>query len=468
MDLTILLEHNYNKKKNKNWILIDNYTIKYTYDFSEKRYSNNSQFSLFLDKIRRDANIIYCFIQDLNLGFSKKLKITSISLTYATKVSHSNNSIIYDTFLEGLYLSNYNFGRYKTNSQSNLLKIKTKCKNIINESSILGNYITRDLVNEPLSYLTAVKLSSIIKKLGKEVGFSVKVLNEKSIKSLKMGGVLSVNKGSIAKPTFNILTYKPKRAINRKPYVLVGKGVMFDTGGLSLKPTPNSMDMMKCDMGGAATVVGTIYALARAKANCYVIGLIPAVENRPGGEAYVPGDVVKMMSGATVEVLNTDAEGRLILADALHYAKRYKPALVIDIATLTGAAARSIGKYGVVAMERELDSGGSGMNSTQMNKLVATGYEKGERVAVQPFWDDYNSELQSSVADITNLGGAEAGHITAGKFLEHFIGYPWIHLDIAGAAFLKQDYLYYKKGATGIGVLLLSHFLHRLSVQDAK
>ena len=166
MNLKILLEHGYNKKKKKNWVLIDKYTIKYTYDFSDKKYSSNSLFSLFLDKVRRDANTIYCFIQDLNLGFSKQLKINSISLAGVTKLSHSKSSIIYDAFLEGLYLSNYEFGKYKTNSNSNLLKIKTKCNSIINESSILGNYIARDLVNEPLSYLTAVKLSSIIKKLG--------------------------------------------------------------------------------------------------------------------------------------------------------------------------------------------------------------------------------------------------------------------------------------------------------------
>ena len=149
-----------------------------------------------------------------------------------------------------------------------------------------------------------------------------------------MGGVLAVNKGSVLEPTFNILTYKPKNRKNKNPIVLVGKGVMYDTGGLSLKPTQNSMDMMKCDMAGAASVIGAIYSIASAKSNQYVVGLIPAVENRPGGNAYVPGDVIKMMSGKTVEVLNTDAEGRMILADALHYAKRYKPELVIDIAIL--------------------------------------------------------------------------------------------------------------------------------------
>ena len=277
-----------------------------------------------------------------------------------------------------------------------------------------------------------------------------------------MGGVLSVNKGSIAKPTFNILTYKSKKTNRKNPVVLVGKGVMYDTGGLSLKPTPNSMDMMKCDMGGAAAVIGAIYALALSKADCYVVGLIPAVENRPGGEAYVPGDVITMMSGTTVEVLNTDAEGRLILADALHYAKRYKPELVIDLATLTGAAARAIGKHGLVAMENHQKEIFTDF-SAHMKSLLSSGNIVGERVVAQPFWDDYKDELISSVADVKNLGGAEAGHITAGKFLEYFVDYPWIHLDIAGVAFLKKNHLYNKQGGTGFAVRLLTHFLTQKS-----
>ena len=153
-----------------------------------------------------------------------------------------------------------------------------------------------------------------------------------------MGGLLSVNAGSVDEPTFTIMEYKPKNSKNKKPYVLVGKGVVYDTGGLSLKPTPNSMDLMKCDMAGAAAVGAAMYAIAKAKLNVHVIGLVPATDNRPGFNAFAPGDIITMMDGSTVEMLNSDAEGRMILADALHYAKRYKPELVIDIATLTGAA----------------------------------------------------------------------------------------------------------------------------------
>ena len=165
-----------------------------------------------------------------------------------------------------------------------------------------------------------------------------------------MGGILAVNKGSIQHPTFNILEYKPSKAVNKKPIILVGKGVMYDTGGLSLKPTPNSMDMMKSDMGGSAAVVGAFCAVAGQKLPLHIIGLIPATDNRPGLDAVAPGDVITMYSGKTVEVLNTDAEGRLVLADALHYAKQYKPEFVIDLATLTGAAARAIGQQGVACM----------------------------------------------------------------------------------------------------------------------
>ncbi|MAZ58184.1 MAG: peptidase M17 [Flavobacteriales bacterium] len=407
------------------------------------------------DNICTEGSKMYSFLVNLNKGYSKRDKIKTVTVNVNSE-NKKQSSIFKARFLEGFCLSNYEFNRHKTTFKKNGFSIKTKLDNVT-DSVVRGVCIARDLVNEPLSHLNAEQLSKSIKKLSKEAGFKLEVLQEKTIKKLKMGGVLSVNKGSIAKPTFNILTYKAKTSKKKVPTVLVGKGVMYDTGGLSLKPTPNSMDMMKCDMGGAAAVIGTIYALARAKVECYVIGLIPAVENRPGGEAYVPGDVITMMSGATVEVLNTDAEGRLILADALHYAKRYKPELVIDLATLTGAASRAIGKYGVVAMENYNNEVFTDF-SASMKQLLISGNLVGERVAVQPFWDDYKDELNSSVADIKNLGGPEAGHITAGKFLEHFVAYPWMHLDIAGSAFLKQDYIYQKKGGTGVGVRLLVAF----------
>ena len=205
-----------------------------------------------------------------------------------------------------------------------------------------GVFLARDLVNAPLNKLNAVQFAERMAQAGDEAGYTTDILDLAKIEALRMGGLLAVNLGSPEPPTFSILEYKPANAKNAKPYVLVGKGVVFDTGGLSLKPTPNSMDMMKCDMAGGAAVAGTLFALAKNQVPLHVIGLVPATDNRPGGLAYAPGDVITMHSGLTVEVKNTDAEGRLLLADALSFAKRYEPELVIDLATLTGAAVRAL------------------------------------------------------------------------------------------------------------------------------
>jgi leucyl aminopeptidase len=247
------------------------------------------------------------------------------------------------------------------------------------------------------------------------------------------------------------MEWKPKKAKNKKPIVLIGKGIVFDTGGLSLKPTPNSMDIMKVDMGGAGTVIGAMQAIAANKLQVHVIALTPATDNRPSGNAYAPGDVITMHNGTTVEVLNTDAEGRLILADALSFAKKYNPELVIDLATLTGSAAATIGHYGIVSMHEDA--------LKEHNRLKKSGDYTHERLAEMPFWSDYDSLIKSDIADIKNLGGAFAGAITAGKFLAHFADYPWIHLDIAGPAYTNLRYGYRGKGATGMGVRLLYHFI---------
>jgi len=449
MDFNIVLDLAENIKTQKHsWHLVDIKTVNYTFSNSFKL--DNSGISV-EEYVRRDSAKIYKLIVQLNAAYPADSKIKNINISSSIDVKEYEYNFLIP-FLEGLYLCNYDFKKLKSDKKSNKFNIITESPFSNLDAVIDGTYLARDLVNQPLSHLTALQLSSEIKRVGIESGFEVEVLNESIIKDLKMGGLLSVNKGSVAPPTFNILTYRhPSVDKEQAPDVLVGKGVMYDTGGLSLKPTANSMDMMKCDMAGAATVIGTIASLAKSKSIAYVIGLIPAVENRPGGEAYVPGDVITMMNGTSVEVLNTDAEGRLILADALHYAKRYNPNIVIDIATLTGTAARSIGKYGVVAM--------GNVGNDYMLKLSDIGNVVGERIAWQPFWNDYAKELESFVADIKNIGSSEAGHITAGKFLEHFTSYPWFHLDIAGSAFLKSEFLYHPKGGTGIGVRLLFHFL---------
>jgi leucyl aminopeptidase len=261
-----------------------------------------------------------------------------------------------------------------------------------------------------------------------------------------------VNLGSPEPPTFSIMEWKPEGAQNERPYVLVGKGVVYDTGGLSLKPTPNSMDMMKCDMAGGAAVAGVLYALAKNNVPLHVIGLVPATDNRPGGLAYVPGDVLTMHSGLTVEVKNTDAEGRLLLADALSFAKKYHPELVIDLATLTGAAVRAVGTEAAAVM------GTADAETTA--QLLAAAHHVHERLVEFPLWDDYADHMKSDIADLSNLGKADAGHISAAKFLERFIeGTPWFHLDIAGPAFITAADSYRGKGGTGTGVRLVYEFL---------
>lgn len=367
---------------------------------------------------------------------------------------------------QGAALANYQFLKYKTGAgqKENSLKEISFAKGSISSADLklldawtAAAYKARTLVNEPLSHLTATQLSKELAALGKEAGFKVTTLDKAAIEKQGMGGLLAVNRGSKQPPTFNILEYKPEKAKNKKPIVLVGKGVVYDTGGLSLKPTPNSMDRMKSDMSGAALVASAMYALAKLQMPLHVIALIPATDNRPGEDAYVPGDVIKMMSGATVEVLNTDAEGRMILADALHYAKQYKPALVADFATLTGAASVAVGEHGIVCM------GTAGEDVK--NEFKAAGYRQYERLVEYPLWEEYGEQIKSEIADIKNIGGPTGGAITAGKFLEHFTDYPWMHFDIAGVSFATAKKGYFTTGGTAYGLRMLLDFLNHYQVR---
>ncbi|MFD1874047.1 leucyl aminopeptidase family protein [Hymenobacter bucti] len=363
---------------------------------------------------------------------------------------------------EGLFLSAYQFAGYKTDEKSRAaasLTTITLVGDAPTETQVTelqnlleGVAFARDLVNAPVNKLNAQQLAERLAEAGDASGYHTEILDLVKIESLRMGGLLAVNLGSPEPPTFSILEWKPEGAQNERPYVLVGKGVVYDTGGLSLKPTPNSMDMMKCDMAGGAAVGGVLYALAKNKVPLHVIGLVPATDNRPGGLAYVPGDVLTMFSGLTVEVKNTDAEGRLLLADALSFAKKYQPELVIDLATLTGAAVRAIGTEAAAVM-------GTAQTDTTA-QLLAAAHRVHERLVEFPLWDDYADHMKSDIADLSNLGKAEAGHISAAKFLERFIeGTPWLHLDIAGPAFLTAPDSYRGKGGTGMGVRLLYEFL---------
>ena len=311
-----------------------------------------------------------------------------------------------------------------------------------------GVTLARELANRPANHCTPTHLAQEAHQLAQDWGVKVQVLERKDAEKLGMGSFLAVAQGSEQPPKFLVLEYHGGDA-KSAPVVLVGKGITFDTGGISLKPAPE-MDEMKFDMGGAASVLGTFRAIAQIKPKINVVGLIPACENMPSGRAVKPGDVVNSMSGQTIEILNTDAEGRLILCDALTYAERFKPEAVIDIATLTGACVIALGHHR------------SGMYSTDealATDLQRCGDETGDLVWRMPLDEEYDEALKSNFADVANVGGRAGGSITAAMFLKRFASkYPWAHLDIAGTAWKSGA----AKGGTGRPVSLLTQFLlHR-------
>jgi len=379
-------------------------------------------------------------------------------------VAHKAYKGAIEDFTEGLLLSFYSFDKYKTKDDeeskkaypSKLLLMgdvdKAEFKWLDDLTSAV--YFARDLINEPVNHLNATALASEILKCGKAAGFRVEVLNKGKIEALKMGGLLAVNKGSVDPPVFCILEWKPGKRVNRQPVVLVGKGIVYDTGGLNIK-TGDYMANMKGDMAGAATVTGVFYTAAKNKIPLHIIGLIPATDNRPGGNAYTQGDIITMHNKMTVEVGNTDAEGRLILADAISYAAKYKPELIIDIATLTGSAAITFGNQAIAMM--------TNADRKYISLLEECGNMVYERIAELPFWEEYGEMIKSHIADVRNIGGREAGAITAGKFLERFSEFPLIHLDIAGTGMLKKDDFYRLKDGPGSGLRLLASFVKKLA-----
>ncbi|SIT40270.1 aminopeptidase A, a cyteinylglycinase [Paraburkholderia piptadeniae] len=308
-----------------------------------------------------------------------------------------------------------------------------------------GMDLTKDLGNLPGNVCTPTYLANAAKKLAKDWKLKVEVLGQKQLEALKMGSLLSVTKGSIEPAQFIVLQYQGGSA-KVAPVVLVGKGITFDTGGISLKPG-DSMDEMKYDMCGAGSVLGTLRAVAEMGLKLNVVGIIPTCENMPAGNATKPGDIVTSMKGLTIEVLNTDAEGRLILCDALTYAERFKPAAVIDIATLTGACIIALGHH---------NSGLFSKDDVLAGELLDASKEAGDPAWRLPLDDEYQEQLKSNFADIANIGGRPAGSVTAACFLSRFTdAYPWAHLDIAGTAWKSGA----AKGATGRPVPLLSQFL---------
>lgn len=380
-----------------------------------------------------------------------KHNIEEVLVTDVTGVNHDATL----AYVEGMALANYQFNKYKTEPKDNSLNViyledgfdeeLLNNLNITVESTLWA----RNLVNEPVNHLNAVQFAETVGSRLREVGVHVEVLNKKKIEALKMGGLLAVNAGSVDEPTFTIAEWRPDNKVNEQPFVLVGKGVVYDTGGYNLKPGA-FMDTMKHDMAGAATVAASLYGIAKAQLPYHVIALIPATDNRIDGNANVPGNVVTMFDGSTVEIANTDAEGRMILADALSYAKKYDPVLVMDFATLTGAASNAIGPHASVVMHNNAEC--------YLNKFKEYGNDVYERLVEFPLWEEYAELIKSDIADVKNVGSKYGGAITAGKFLERFVDYPWIHFDIAGTAFLESRDSYRGMGATGVHVRLLMKY----------
>lgn len=408
----------------------------------------NTDINIQNEKLRQKAAEI------INLLKSKNIK--------ELQVINSTNEKTYTlATLEGLCLYTYNFSKYITNKDSlyELEKIEIIDSNISQEELsrtkeiFIALEIVRNIINEPANAINSVELANIAVKLGQESGYSVEVLSKKQIESLRMGGLLAVNKASITPPTFSILQWKPNTAKSDKPIIFIGKGITYDTGGYNIK-TGNFMNNMKSDKAGAAVVIGLMYLIAKLELPIYVIGLIPATDNVISPTGAVSGDIITMHNGKTVEIENTDAEGRLILADALSYAQKYNPYLVIDIATLTGTATRTLDIFASAAFFK---------TDNKIKELLhQSANETYEKIVEFPLWEEYFESLKSTVADIKNVGGPNAGHITAAKFLEFFTNYNWIHLDIAPTAFYEKPYKYYQTGATGIPLRLLFNFLEKI------
>jgi leucyl aminopeptidase len=310
--------------------------------------------------------------------------------------------------------------------------------------------MTRDLVSEPANVLTTTDFASRLAEMSK-LGLKVEVLEEKDMEKLGMHMMLSVGQGSVSPSKLVVMEWTGGKK-GDAPLALIGKGVVFDTGGISLKPA-GGMEDMTMDMGGAGVVAGTMRALALRKAKANVVGLVGLVENMPSGNATRPGDVVTSMKGDTVEIINTDAEGRLVLGDVMWYAQdRFKPVGMIDLATLTGAI--------IIGLGHE-NAGVFSNNDALCNRFLKAAQAEGEGAWRMPLGEAYDKQLKSAIADMKNVGGRPAGSITAAQFLQRFVkdGTPWIHLDIAGVASVKSDTTYAPKGATGWGVLSLNRLV---------
>jgi len=431
--------------------------------------------SIILHKFKIDENFTVDYFRNHLAGLIKDIKNDEMQSLHIFLPEHkivkkyfADEEYYYRSFLEGLSLGNYSFDKYKKEKEKNrnlsiliYAENEKAVKSAIEKNRILmeGIFFTKDLQNEPGSSLRPFELAARLKETLSKSGLKVTVFDEKEIKRRNMGGLLAVGQGSSAKPRFIIIEYKPKtKAKIEKRIALVGKGITFDSGGYCVKP-PQGMLEMKADMSGAAVVAGTLLAASKANFPFEILGIIPAAENMINGEAMRPGDVVKTASGKTIEVGHTDAEGRMILADALDYASKQKPDEIIDFATLTGACVVALG-LNVAGLFTK--------NDNMADNLYKLGMKTYERVWRLPMWDDYHKANESKIADVNNDGGRWGGAITAAKFLENFVDkkIPWVHLDIAGPAIDNDLTNYNKTYMTGFGVRLMVEYLSVLNVEN--
>lgn len=376
------------------------------------------------------------------------------------------------TVVEGTLLSLYSFDEHKTVKKEKAKEVKTlnlvmslrdkgirKLEKGATKGQLMseGVYFSRDLISKPGNVATPSHLADEAVKMAKGLGIKATILEKKDMEKLKMGSLLGVAKGSCEAPKFIILEYSGGKNTDM-PYVVIGKAITFDSGGISIKPSVG-MEEMKTDMSGGAAAMGTIKVAASLKLPINLVALIPSAENLPSGSACKPGDVLTTMSGQTVEVVNTDAEGRLILADALTYAERFNPQAVIDLATLTGACVIALGHHA---------TGLLGNNEGLKHLLLKAGEDSGERLWELPLWDVYKEQIKSDIADMKNVGGRDGGTITAAAFLSKFATkYHWAHLDIAGTAWEKKGRPYVPKGSAGVGVrLLIKFFENELGIEQ--
>lgn len=374
---------------------------------------------------------------------------------------------------EGIQLGIYEFKHYKKKTENNgnkrnvkemiIIEEKGKLENLTEEKKELDTileavYISRDLANHPANVVNPITFANFVENIFKGIeNVKVEIYDKQAIEKMQMGGIIGVSSGSEIEPRFVVVEYKGKGG-EETDVVLIGKGVTFDSGGISLKPSEN-METMKMDMSGAADVIAITWAISRLKWNVNIVALAPLVENMPSGKAQKPGDIINIQNKKFVEVINTDAEGRLILADAMVYAEKYKPKLVIDVATLTGACMVALG----------LEAAGLFVNKDAekyVEELTRIGEEVGERVWQLPLWEEYDEYLKSDMADIKNVGGRWGGAITAAAFLKSFSSYPWIHLDIAPVAWVEKERGFSPKGATAFSVRLLSKFIKEFFLKE--